>query len=290
MGITFSLLERLRIAGVFQKENAHVLDIGVSNLYQANADQICEFVRAFRPANDDSHLTAFAERFARGASYDPVTGGTNEAFLGELLEHCGMKYLAFDVSPGYKTDLLDINFSVLPRHYSNRFDVVLNIGTTEHVLNQFNAFEIIHNATRTGGLIVHELPISGHTNHGYFVYTGRLFFDMAGYNEYENVDVSYNVAGADDLFASARSYESVFEKLRTMAKYECAIPNAAIVVILRKTSNRRFLACLDVSTAASLVSHLVRLSYSSPLGIAKKAVRKVERIARRLSGRLWRKP
>src|SRR3990172_13378955 len=98
-----------------------------------------------------------------------------------------MEYLAFDIAYGYRTTILDLNCAVLPASLQKRFDLVLNFGTTEHILNQLNCFKVIHDATKVGGYIYHSLPAVGYVNHGYITYTGRCFFDVAGFNEYELV-------------------------------------------------------------------------------------------------------
>ena len=51
MGITFSLMEKLRARNVLAGTRIRVLDIGSSNLYQADAAGIIAFVKSFPQAN-----------------------------------------------------------------------------------------------------------------------------------------------------------------------------------------------------------------------------------------------
>lgn len=264
MGITFGLLDRLRSGGMFAGAGVKVLDIGSSNLYQAQFEQVRDFVLHFRPAEPKGELAAFAARIAKGSGYDPVKGGLNESFVGELLERCGIGYLSFDIAEGYRTEVLDLNRERLPKHRSGAFDVVLNIGTTEHVLNQYNSFEVIHDAARVGGYMVHQLPVAGFTDHGYFLYTGRMFFDLAGFNKYEVVDLWYDgPAGNDDLFTSVRAYQGYFPKLAALNDPSVAIPNCALTIILRKTRDTPFTACLETSTSVGQIPSKVRLAYAA---------------------------
>jgi O-methyltransferase len=178
-----------------------------------------------------------------------------------------MKYLAFDIFQGYGTEILDLNVATLPAQYRGHFDAVINSGTTEHVLNQYNSFKTIHEATRVGGCMVHALPASGFTDHGYFTYTGRMFFDLASYNGYEIVDFYYDgPAGTDDLYQSSRSYAGSIEHLgKDLSGLKpAAIPNYSLVVILRKVHDAPFRACLETSTTAGAVTDDVRTAYAEP--------------------------
>ena len=45
-----------------------------------------------------------------------------------------------------------------------KYHLVTNFGTTEHVANQLNAFEIIHELTAPKGVMVHSVPAQGATS------------------------------------------------------------------------------------------------------------------------------
>lgn len=262
MGISFSLLEQLRVGGLLEK-GSRILDIGSSNLYGAQPAQVLNFISHYAAERPVDETRTFADRFAKGSAYDAVTGGANQSFAGELLDYCGVDYLSFDIAAGYKTEIFDLNRQRLPNEYREAFDVVINCGTTEHVLNQFNSFEVIHDAARIGGHIVHQLPVAGYTDHAYFVYTGRLFFDLAGYNGYEIVDLWYDgMVSTDDLLTSVRSYKSYFPKLSDLANKEpIEILNCAITIIYRKTTAAPFNACLETSTSVGEIPTEVHRPY-----------------------------
>jgi len=266
MGITFGLIDKLRDCDVFAAPGCSVLDIGSSNLYQADVEQVQRFLRHFRAADLDADLHTFAERLAAGSHYDPVSGGTNDFFAGELLERCGMQYLSFDIADGYKTRIFDLNSDSLDPKHRGAFDVVLNIGTTEHLINQLNAFDVIHDAVKPGGYIVHQLPVAGFTDHGYFLYTGRMFFDMASFNNYDIADLWYEgPAGDDDVYQSVRSYAHYFPKLKMLPTPEVKVPNCAITIIFRKTGTGPFKPCLETSTSVGNIPSAVKLRYAGGL-------------------------
>ena len=78
MGITMSLMHALKDKGVFSKSGLNVLDIGSSNLYQADAASIRNFVSGFSDGEKQPQLDITAHRLAVGSAYDPVRGGLNE--------------------------------------------------------------------------------------------------------------------------------------------------------------------------------------------------------------------
>lgn len=245
MGITFDKIDDLRLRGLL-KSGCKVLDIGSSNLYSADPDCLRAFLAHYGVDADE----AFIDRIAMGSTYGP-NGGTNESFIGELLEQAGMTYLAFDIANGYRTQIFDLNTEAMPRNLAGSFDVVLNFGTTEHVINQLNAFRVIHDAVKVGGYIVHELPTSGYGDHGYFCYTPRFFFDLAGHNEYEVIEFAYHgPSPGHDINDIIRDYQSYFPALSNGLKTtEIKPDNIASYLILRKMKDAPLRLPSETSTS-----------------------------------------
>jgi hypothetical protein len=76
----------------------------------------------------------------------------------------------FDLNNEYKDD--------------KKYDVVTNIGTSEHIFNQLAVFKTIHNLVTAGGVIIHQLPWQGYYDHGFYNYQPTFFFDLAQANNY----------------------------------------------------------------------------------------------------------
>lgn len=247
MGVTLRKLDDLRERGALPAQS-RVLDIGSSNLYSAEPTGI----RSFLGHYDVSAGTAFLDRLAAGSAYGP-NGGLNESFIGELLEKAGMTYLAFDVANGYRTQIFDLNKEELPEDQRGSFDTVLNFGTTEHVINQLNAFRVIHDAVKVGGYIVHDIPAIGHIDHGFFCYTPRFFFDLAGYNQYEIVDFSYSMGGpGNDIYNIVRDYSTVFPALARSVSFAYQPPNVSMFLVLRKTKEGPMVLPMETSTSVEV--------------------------------------
>lgn len=272
MGITLTMIEKMQGLGLFGTGRISVLDVGSSNLYSASAEGVRKFLSGYGVASTPE-IEKFVEKLANGSVYDAVSGGLNGAFVGELFEKAGIRYHAIDIAEGYGTTILDLNHEPAPPQFVGAFDLVLNFGTTEHLLNQYNAFKVIHDSTKTGGYIVHSLPCVGYSNHGYFTYTPRCMFDLAGYNEYEVLGFWFEGPGvSNDLFAPIRDYQSYFPSLaETLANHantdsgravaNLNLPDIGLVIVYKKVKSRAFAGALERSTSVGDVPTSVTNEY-----------------------------
>jgi hypothetical protein len=73
----------------------------------------------------------------------------------------------------------------LPVSIAQKFDLVLNIGTAEHIFNVYQFFKTTHDLTAPGGLMMHSSPFTGWPDHGFFNFQPTFFFDLARANHYE---------------------------------------------------------------------------------------------------------
>ena len=96
----------------------------------------------------------------------------------------GFDYCSLDTDGKHGALVLDLNFDAAPEDRKASFDIVANNGTTEHVFNQANAFEVIQ-ATKVGGLMINILPFRGYADHCFFAYHPDLFEALARANGYE---------------------------------------------------------------------------------------------------------
>lgn len=99
----------------------------------------------------------------------------------------GHQYNCIDLDDnGGTIDILrwDLNHTICPADYRMRYDLVTNLGTTEHLINQASVFKLMHDLTRVGGILFNLLPMAQH-NHGFFNYNPCLFEWMAHSNAYK---------------------------------------------------------------------------------------------------------
>jgi len=77
----------------------------------------------------------------------------------------------------------------VPPAYRGKYGLTTNHGTTEHVLNQYNAFKMMHDFTAPRGYMLHALPFTVHLEHGFFNYQPNLFDALAHFNSYKTLGV-----------------------------------------------------------------------------------------------------
>jgi len=238
----------LQRIGLLTADKNKLLDIGPQNVYFVRDEQIREFIKNQGSGSRHDDLDEEIKRLIYFSTPRPAERTT---LFSEITDLTNIEYNSIDVCPGLKTEILDLNFDTLPESMIGHYDVVLNFGTTEHVFNQWNCFEIMHDATKVGGVIYHQLPASGYLDHGYFCYTPLFFGEMAQANGYEVIDLFVTPAGEskiDDLNLSARSSRSIFERINTLDDNN-RIPSLNIHVLLRRTSNHPFACSLEIATA-----------------------------------------
>jgi hypothetical protein len=261
MAMNFDSALYLRRRGFLTPEKNKLLDIGPQNVYGLVPEQITEFIGAFGGANLSASALDLAKR--KLVYYSTPRRNERTTFLSEVTDLVGIEYNSIDVCPGLKTEILDLNCDPLPEPMLAHYDVVLNFGTTEHVFNQWNCFEVMHDATKVGGVMYHQLPGTGYLDHGYYCYTPLLFKDMARANNYEILDLFVTHAGEsniDELKIPARSSSSVLRHVSDLG--DCnRIPSLNIHAILRKTSEASFRTSLEVATAHASISRRVAAQY-----------------------------
>lgn len=106
-----------------------------------------------------------------------------------LYETLGIEYHCVDVDGRVGTLVLDLNFDSAPAEYKGKYGLVTNHGTSEHLINQFNVFKMMHEFARPGGIMVHAVPFTVHLDHGFFNYQPNFFECLARYNSYETLGI-----------------------------------------------------------------------------------------------------
>jgi hypothetical protein len=73
--------------------------------------------------------------------------------------------------------VFDLNEPSLPAALQNRFDLVFNGGTLEHVFHVPNALSSISKMLRPGGTVMHLAPCNNWCEHGFYQISPTLMFD-----------------------------------------------------------------------------------------------------------------
>jgi hypothetical protein len=159
------------------------------------ADVLAGFIRKFRPDFDTASL------------HLPINS-YGSVYAGELWNLCGMDYISYDVTEAPRSRVFDLNFHEVPPDDRASAVFVTNIGTTEHVANQLNAFRTIHDLLKVGGVAIHCVPFTGMLNHSLFNYHPKFFFSLIVNNRYRLRHVEF---GGPILHAALGPGNTVFD-------------------------------------------------------------------------------
>lgn len=264
MGMNLNTMLFLQEFGVLTHEKNKILDIGPQNVYFATEEQIRRFVDFQGKSVGDETLEGEIKRLVYFSTPRPEERTT---LFSEITDLTNIEYNSFDVCPGLKTELLDLNYESCPTRYKECYDVVLNFGTTEHIFNQFNCFEVIHDATKVDGIIYHQLPATGYLDHGYFTYTPVFFRDLAISNDYEILDTFFMPAGRNDpaeLGIDVRDGSRIsFPRSGAISVFDRRVPCYDVHVLIRKRRSGRFRCALEIATAHAAVDQAMTLRYAA---------------------------
>jgi hypothetical protein len=264
MAMNLNCMLYLQARGHLSAEKNRILDIGPQNVYFATPDQVRSFVQTQGAALDQEALNREIERVVYFSTPRPEERTT---LFSEITDLTNIEYNSFDVCAALKTEILDLNYDDLPGKHRENYDVVMNFGTTEHVFNQLNSFEIMHNATKVGGVIYCVLPASGYLDHGYYCYTPVFFRDMASANDYEILDMFFCLAGLnelDKLDIDLRTDKQLMKaRSAQLAEGDKRIPNFNVHAVLRKTKSAPFALSLEIATAHAPLNAGIAERYGS---------------------------
>jgi hypothetical protein len=169
-------------------------------------------------------------------------------------ESLGFDYAAVEYAGHRDAVALDLNSDSVPPPLRSSFDLVVNYGTTEHVANQDNAFRVIHDLARLGGLMFHNVPAGGMMTHGLFGYNIQFFWLLCRDNGYEVLDLGVNHCGSAAIHSDILGGNAQFARLAAHADPRFGRPMDAdlhapifmIRAVLRKVAEQPFCTPLDV--------------------------------------------
>lgn len=165
----------------------------------------------------------------------------------EMYQSIGIKnYESIDVNYHAGSKFFDLNHDIQKKYgYREKFDLVTNFGTTEHIFNQFEVFRNMHNLCNKDGFIVGIVPMQGSVNHGFFNYQPILFEHLALANNYK-MDLFWTIATDKFYTHNILPYnDHLIDKFKTYVRYNIIdyIPHhneEQIGYVFKKTDNSEF--------------------------------------------------
>lgn len=177
--LEYGVLFTLRSNGVVPPK-PKVLELGESNWYgDVSTDQLANDIRKYVPdAAQQTELISTLEEIVKANRPDRAYE-VARIFLRAGLDYS--TYAAIDPTTPSATYRFNLN---IPVPLQEQFDVVMNIGTAEHIFNVQQFFKTAHDRTAPGGLMIHTAPIAGWPDHGFFNFQPTFFYDLAAANQY----------------------------------------------------------------------------------------------------------
>ena len=226
--VDFQLFFALREAGVLPPKPA-VLELGEAEWYGDVEPRMLRDEIAKLP---DPRRAALQKRLDEVLRSDSPQRSWDiaKAFYALFLDYRSMAAIDFHGTPAAMR--IDLN---LPVELKERYDVVINGGTAEHVFNVFQFFKTCHELTRAGGLMLHSCPFRGWLEHGFYNFNPTFFWDLAQANGYEVVSMLYTeIDPAKVVLLPSR------EKIVDMARAGELGANAMLYAVYRKPDDRQF--------------------------------------------------
>ncbi len=192
-------------------------------------------------------LSFYADRFPGAKRPEDVPPEAlqkiaDNGFLGDLLLLAGFQYKALDIFHATNTILFDLNIHEPGPGLIEQFDLVINLGTTEHVFNQLRAFQTIHTLTKINGVCYHDLPMAGYLNHALYRYDPLFFSTVLPANRYALL-LQEVTLGAE---------HAVPDALKTMGYRNATFTDVGVEVVYRRTSSDPFRVPMETSTSLSI--------------------------------------
>ena len=182
----------------------------------------------------------------------------------EFYESLGYeKYVALDVNTKMDAIAVDLNKPV-PKEIGE-FDLVTNNGTSEHLFDQKQVFENIHDLTAKEGIMLHVVPWFPWLNHGHFCYQPIIFRDLAEANDYQMEFMwfgdrwgqRYEADLTEDLFAEKNPV--VLEQIVVELKTELDL---FIVCALRKQRDDAFQIPMQGKYVKDIEDDTIKAAYA----------------------------
>ena len=222
--IEYQLVRSLQEQNLFPRGD-DLLEIGEANWYgDISLDVLRADIARFAAPERQADLLATLEVAAARRSDLQAQFDLGKVFWHTFLAPASITAIDFGGSAIAKK--LDLN---QPIDIGQRFDVVHNAGTLEHVFDIAQAFRNMHNLTRPGGVMIHHAPFVGWVDHGFYALQPTLFWDLAEANGYHVAAMVYAEVNPPRL-ESLPSREAILE----MAKAGRIGRNANLAAVLQR--------------------------------------------------------
>ncbi|MCB4790665.1 MAG: class I SAM-dependent methyltransferase [Elusimicrobia bacterium] len=148
------------------------------------------------------------------------------------------KYVTLDVSNYEGVDyIFDLNKPEISADLKNKFDLIIDSGTLEHVFHLPNVLNNLYKMLKVNGRIIHTVPSSNHIDHGFYMFSPTFFLDYYSANKYEINSIKIAKHNPCEYYMPWKIYDYKPEYIAT--KSSGGLDNGAyiIICIATKTAN-----------------------------------------------------
>jgi SAM-dependent methyltransferase len=221
--IEYQLIRSLQEQNLFAR-GGDLLEIGEANWYgDISLDLLRGDIARFAAPEKRAELLAALET-AAAAGGNQALWDLGKVFWHTFLTPASITAIDFDGSP--IAQKLDLN---QPIDIGQRFDIVHNAGTLEHIFDIAQAFRNVHNLTKPGGMMIHHAPFTGWVDHGFYALQPTLFWDLAEANNY-HIHMMLYAEVNPPLMQTLPTREAVLE----LAKAGGVGRNANLAVVMQR--------------------------------------------------------
>ncbi len=146
-------------------------------------------------------------------------------------------YTAIDLNGEHDSIPLDLNKELMDKNLYNKFDLVTDFGSCEHVFNISECYRTIHKITKVNGLIIVDQAVF--KGNGYFLFDRGFLEGIAAANKYKILYAAYSIDTKTKTVAgSSKKYRVplVEDVIKSLKDYE----SLGITMVFQKTEDNEF--------------------------------------------------
>jgi len=139
---------------------------------------------------EDKKIAELGAQYIMGEEW----GGYGPPYFKDIFNN--LDITSFDING--ENNSICINLSdYISNEYKNKFDIITNFGTTEHVKNQYICWKNIFDMTKTDGIVISEIPKKGHWGgHCKYYFDEESFYSMSkDFSIIDMKDIHYDGCG-----------------------------------------------------------------------------------------------
>ena len=166
-------------------------------------------------------------------------------------EWLGCSYTAIDIDGSPGSLPLDLNVDEVPAEHKGRYQLVMNLGTTEHVADQNQAMKVVHDLTAVGGVMIHTVPMQGYSNHGLLNYNPKFFWMLAKSCRYHWLDMRISYDTPMPLSADIIGEVTRFSSAAAKRLEKLFVTDVGFMAVMQKREDIPFVPPIDAGDAVA---------------------------------------